>query len=135
MSRFELNADELERLQRVMKEFPGNTETVINEILHTEAGELLKTEIKRLMPESGRNWAGKKKAARSANSLRVLPGNLSVTVTTTKAYQYLYFPDDGTSTKKHAGNQQFFQKSGETQQKEIIDRCISGLMKRFNDAS
>lgn len=122
-----INFSQIERLQEAMKAYEGNVEAAINEVLHGEASELLKDEIKRLMPVSGRAWKGKSTAAKNANSLTAIHGNLSTTIKTTKKYQYLYFPDDGSNTKRHAGNQQFFRRAGEEKINEIADRCITRL--------
>ncbi len=126
---FKINVTELDRLVQVMKEYPDNAEEAINEVFHGEAGDLAQIGIKRLMPVSGKNWRGKKSPAKTSNSLRNVPANLSVTVTTQKNYQYLYFPDDGTNTRRHVGNQQFFAKGGESVVGEIIERCINKLTK------
>ena len=134
MSVFRLNSQDLERLEEAMKSFQGNTEKTINDVLHAEGGQLIHDEIKRLMPMSGKRWKGKKAPAKTSNSLLIVGGNLSVTVTTKKAYQYLYFPDDGSNTRRHAGNQQFFSNSGENQKEEILNRCINRLVSSFDDA-
>ncbi len=134
MSVFRLNSQDFERLEEAMKSFQGNTEETINDVLHNEGGQLIHDEIKRLMPMSGKRWKGKKAPAKTSNSLLIVGGNLSVTVTTKKAYQYLYFPDDGSNTRRHAGNQQFFSNSGENQKEEILNRCINRLVSGFDDA-
>lgn len=134
MSVFKLNSQDFERLEEAMKSFQGNTVETINEVLHNEGGQLIHDEIKRLMPMSGKRWKGKKAPAKTSNSLLIVGGNLSVTVTTKKAYQYLYFPDDGSNTRRHAGNQQFFSSSGENQKEEILNRCINRLVGSFDDA-
>lgn len=133
MAVFRVDATEFERLQNAIKNFPGDAETVINEVLHGEGSQLLQDSIRNLMPVSGREWKGKKPAAKSAKSLTDLKGNLFVEVITTKNYQYLYFPDDGTNTKKHAGNQQFFLKGAEARQEAIIDLCINKLITAFEN--
>ena len=130
---FRLDAKEFERLQNAIKNFPGEAEEVINDVLHTEGSQLIQDAIRNLMPESGREWKGKKAAAKSARSLTDTKGNLFVEVKTTNNYQYLYFPDDGTNTKRHAGNQQFFLKGGESQQETIVDRCIKKLVNSFEN--
>jgi len=122
MSRFDLHIDQFDDLQQAMKNFQGNTEETINDVLHNEAGELIKDAIKLLMPESGKTWKGKKKAAKHANSLTIKKENLAVTVKTTNSYHYLYFPDDGTNTRRHVGNQEFFRRGGESKIEEIKDR-------------
>lgn len=131
MSVLELNAEEVAKLERAMIDFQGNTENVINDVLHNEASSLIQDAVRRLMPVSGETWKGKKPAAKTGRSLMDVQGNLSITVKTSKQYQYLYFPDDGTNTRRHVGNQQFFQRGGESQIDEITDRCINRLSNAF----
>ena len=126
-----INFADADKLQDALKEYQGNAEDAINEVLHNEGGGLIQEAIKRLMPKSGKSWRGKAPAAKSSNSLRNINENLSVTVTTNKKYQYLYFPNDGTNTRRHVGNQRFFEKGGEAVQSEIIERCISKLTNNF----
>ena len=134
MARFDLDATEFGRLEQALKTYEGNAEAIINEVLHTEGGQLIQEEIKRLMPVSGKQWKGKRPPAKTAKSLTDEKGNLSVTVKTTKNYNYLYFPDDGTNTRNHAGNKQFFLHGGENKQSEIIDLCIERLVKGFEQS-
>ena len=134
MAVFDLKINDLDELQQAMKNYQGNAEQAINEVLHEEVSPLVQEAIKRLIPVSGKMWKGKKAAAKTAKSLRDIKTNVSLTVTTTKNYQYLYFPDDGTSTTRHVGNQQFFQKGGESQMDEIVNRCIKKLVNGFEDA-
>lgn len=133
--RFEINTADFVRLEEAMKAYEGYAGQVVNEVLHNQAGELIQNEIKRLMPVSGKTWKGKKAPAKTGNSLRIFNGSLSVTVATTKAYHYLYFPDDGTNTQRHVGNQQFFQKGAEHKTEEIIDLCIGRLVNSFEGAT
>ena len=130
---FKISIADFEKLQDALKEYQGDAETAINEVLHNESGELIQNAIRRLIPTSGKTWKGKATAAKSANSLRSVNENLSITVTTQKRYQYLYFPDDGTNTKRHAGNQRFFERGGEAVKDEIIERCISKLTNNFEE--
>lgn len=131
MSVLTLNAEAIENLEKAMIDYQGNTEKTINDVLHNEASPLIQDAIRRLIPESKKTWKGKKAAAASAKSLTDVKENLSVTVKTTKTYQYLYFPDDGTNTRRHVGNQQFFQRGGESQIDEITNRCITRLTENF----
>lgn len=131
--RLELDFYEFDRMYQAMLDYAGNTEEAINDILHNDASPLIQEEIKRLMPVSGREWKGKKRAAKTSKSLTDEKGNLFVTVKTTKNYQYLYFADDGTNTRRHVGNQQFFLKGGEAKQDEITDRCVARLIDGFQN--
>lgn len=125
---FKLDASEIDRLQNAIKNFPGDAEKEINAVLHGEGSVLIQDAVRRLMPVSGVTWRGKGKPAKTGNSLTVETGNLYVIVKSSKKYQYLYFPNDGTSTQKHAGEQHFFWRGAESQQAEIIDRCIAKLI-------
>lgn len=131
MARFDLDTKEVERLFTTVKNFPGNAEKSINDVFHNDAPPIVSEEIKRLMPVSGKMWKGKAPAAKTAKSLTDEKANLSFTVKTTGKYHYLYFPDDGTNTRRHVGNQQFFKRGGENKQTEIIDRCINRIVKDF----
>ena len=132
---FKLDVGKIDKLEKAIKEYQGNAEESINEILHQEASPLFQEAITRLMPVSGRKWKGKKGAAKSSKSLKDIQGNLSITITTTKNYAYLYFPNDGTNTRRHAGNKQFFHQGVEDQQEEIINRCIKRLVSDFENAA
>lgn len=134
MGVFSINALEIDDLQQAMKNFQGNTEKTINDVLHNEAGPLIQEGIKRLMPTSNRTWKGKKGQAKTSKSLKNENSNLAVTVKTTSNYQYLYFPDDGSNTKNHVGNQQFFLKGGESKTEEIINLCIKNLVNDFENS-
>jgi predicted small lipoprotein YifL len=59
-------------------------------------------------------------------------GPLSVTIAARGRYGYLYFPDDGTNTKRHAGNQQFMMRGAENATAQIVDLCIGKLTENFN---
>lgn len=126
-----LNADELDRLQKALENFPGNSERAINEVLHGEGGTLIQEHIRRLIPVSGKTWKGKAAPAKSGKSLMLVPGNLSVTTKSTKKYHYLYFPDDGTNTRRHVGNQRFFPRGAETAVPEVVDMCIESIITKF----
>ena len=117
----------VDELQKALQEYAGNVEEAINEVLHGEGGEYIQDSIRRLMPESGAKWKGKKSPAKTSKSLRQLPSNLAVTVYTTKNYQYLYFPNDGSNTRRHVGNQQFFEKGADDAAAGVIDRCLGRL--------
>lgn len=131
MATFSVDIREFDKLQKAMQEFQGNTEATINDVLHSEASPLIQEEIKLLMPVSGKTWTGKKPAAKTAKSLTDYKSNLSITVASAKNYAYLYFPDDGTNTRRHVGDQQFFKRGGEAAQDDIVDRCVRRLVDKF----
>lgn len=123
-----------DKLLSAMEDFQGDVELTINDVLHNYAGPLAQESILRLIPVSGKHWKGKAPAAKTGKSLRNNNGNLYVEVTTTKKYQYLYFPNDGSNTRRHVGNQQFFEKGGEAVKDDIIERCVVKLTNNFEGA-
>lgn len=129
-----MDTKEIERLFNVVKNFPGTAEKSINDVFHNDAPPMVSDEIVRLMPASGRSWRGKAPAAKTAKSVAERTDerkNLAFAVGTTGKYHYLYFPDDGSNTRNHVGNQQFFQRGGENKQPEIVDRCITRIVSDF----
>lgn len=132
---FKLDTRQFEVLQRAIQLYSGNAERTVNDVLHNEGGKLINDEIMRLLPESGRDWKGKRKAAKRAKPFSQKNENLAVTVRTVSAYHYLYFPDDGTNTKHHVGYKgrprEFMYKGAENQTGKIIDRCIERLINEW----
>ena len=131
MSALDINIQGIERLERAISNFPGNAEETINAVLHSEGGQLIQDAIQPLIPQSGKHWKGKKAPARTGNSLRSTNENLAVWVRSSKSYQYLYFPDDGSNTRRHVGNQQFFYRGAMSVKNEVIDRCVGRLTQLF----
>ena len=131
MARLEIDCSDIDRLQKAMENYQGNTESAINDVLHNEVFGIAEPSIRNLIPVSGKRWKGKKPGAKSSKSLTQENGNLSVTVKTTASYHYLYFPDDGTNTRRHIGNQRFFERGGEAVLSEVAERCINRLVNDF----
>lgn len=130
---FTLDADEFDRLQEAVEQYAGQAGIIIDDVLHGEGAEIVKSRIVLLLPESGRTWA-RKPAPASA----VMPGRFSqdngpqtVTIAARGKYHYLYFPDDGSNTKRHAGNQQFMMRGAEEASSDVIDLCIGKLTESF----
>lgn len=130
-----INVSDTDKLLEAMKGFQGNVEETINDVLHNQAGELIQNSIRQLIPVSGKTWKGKKGAAKTSSSLMNVNENLAVTTKTTKNYQYLYFPNDGTNTRRHVGNQRFFERGGEAVEGEIVERCIGRLTNKFEQGA
>lgn len=132
---FDLDYAQAERLQQAMENYQGLAGREIDDVLHNEGGKLINDEIIRLLPESGRKWKGKRTAAKRTQPFTQENGSLSVTVKTKNAYHYLYFPDDGTTTKHHIGYKgtprDFMLHGAENQTSEIIDRCINRLIETW----
>ena len=120
----------LERLMAAMVESGEGSAQMVTEVLEGYAAGLIKDEIQRLLPSSGRRWSGKKAAARSTNPLRSevrQEGSPALYTTSRNGYHYLYFPDDGSSTRRHAGMQNFMGRGQDAATERIIDRCLAAL--------
>lgn len=134
MAKFSINEQASERLLNAMAECSRKCGPIIDDVLHNEGGKLINDEIMQILPVSGRKpWKGKKTAAKSAQPFKQDNGTLSVTVKTKNAYHYLYFPDDGTNTKRHAGEQYFMKRGAENSAEEIIDRCVQRLIDKIGE--
>ena len=132
MASFEMDYSEVESLAQAMEQYGEGSLRIINDVLHGEGGEKIKESIHMLIPASGRTWKGKKAPAGTADSLQQMNNEtLAVTIKTRTAYNYLYFPDDGSNTMHHAGGQHFFQQGAEDSADQIIDLCIGKLTEGF----
>ena len=131
MARFELDVSQHERLQRDMQEYGNQAGRTVDDVLHNEGGKLIEEEIMRLLPESGRTWKGKRTAAKRAQPFTQKNESLAVTIKTKSPYHYLYFPDDGSNTKRHRGEQQFMYRGAENQTNRIMDLCINRLIEKW----
>lgn len=125
-------SDSFEELQNKLSHLQNEGEDIVNDVLWNEGAEQIQEEIGRLLPESGRTWKGKKAPAKSALPFSTIKSNLAVTINSKKPYHYLYFPDDGSNTMKHAGNQHFMLRGAENQAGNIIDLCIDRLTQAMN---
>lgn len=130
MSRLTLNAEDFDKVLKAIEQFPGNAEKAINEVLHGEGAEIIQERIRKYMPVSD-----KKKGSHAVDSKSLTPvgTNLAVTVKSTNKFHYLYFPDDGTNTRRHVGNQQFFLRGAEDASGEIVDILTGKLTQTFEE--
>ena len=132
---FSLDADQFDRLQNAMRLYGEQSGREIDDVLHNEGAELITEEIMRLLPESGRKWKGKKTAAKRTQPFKQFNASLSVTISSKTAYNYLYFPDDGTNTRRHVGYKgkprEFMYRGAENQTGKIMDLYIDRLIKKW----
>ena len=135
MGWFTLDASELDKLQEAMNKsllYPG---PIVDSVLRNEGADLIKRNITMLLPTSGRKWKGKGRSAKAAMpaSFKQEDGQLSVTIVERGKYHYLYFPDDGSNTIHHAGNQQFMRRGAEASSAKLIEMCVGRLLEGLND--
>lgn len=129
-----LEFSEFDRLKKSMEEYGAGAGQIVDDVLHGEGAEDIKARIAPLIPASGRKWRGKRTAASIA-----MPGHFSqdnypqgVVIAARGSYHYLYFPDDGANTHRHAGNQQFMLRGAELAAEKVIDRCVGKLIENFD---
>lgn len=125
---FRLSYEQAEKLTENLSKAGNAAERVINDTLHGFAGKEIMENIMPLLPESGRKWKGKRAAASSTQPFKQENSNLAVTVKSKSIYNYLYFPDDGSNTIHHVGNQQFMHKGAENAAEEIIRKCNENII-------
>lgn len=128
---FGLEYDGVDKLIERMQQFGTGSGQIVDGVLHQKAGRMIDQAIMMILPVSGRTWKGKKTAASRTKPFQQTDGSLSVTIRSKTPYNYLYFPDDGSNTKKHRGDQQFMKRGAENEKADIIDLCISALLDKF----
>lgn len=126
-----LDSESFDDLAERMKRRGDTAEATVNDVLHGFGGERIKSGIQKFLPESGRTWKGKKTAAKKTDPFATLAENLGVIISSKSGYGYLYFPDDGTNTKRHAGEQQFMKRGAEDASSDILERCVAALTEDF----
>lgn len=131
--RFSVDYAAFDGLAESMARFPERSEAAVNEVLSTTGGQEIASRIDRLMPASGRRFKGHASGAKGSRWQRLLPGELSVTVTTVRSRQYLYFPDDGSTTRRHAGGQGFFLRGAQDAAQDVADQIISKITEEWSE--
>lgn len=130
---FSLDASDFERLQQSMEDFGEGSGQVITEALH-ESGPVIYERINPLIHPSGRTFKGHRSSAtQSAWPTYVTNESMAVTVTARGKWHYLYFPDDGSNTDRHAGMQDFMMRGAQDAAPEIIERCLGALMQEWSE--
>ena len=125
---FEVDYTQVDAIAEAVAGFAGDAERALTDALHG-SGPTIYGRINPLISPSGRTFKGHAASARKSDWPRYDTGaNLAVTVSTKAKWRYLYFPDDGSSTVRHAGNQQFFRRGGELAAPEVVERCVAALM-------
>lgn len=130
---FRMDDTKVESLTDLIKSYGDDARNAINDVLHGTGASGIEKEIMNIMPVSGRSFKGHSSSARSAmpGAFSQTDGNLSITISAKGAYGYLYFPDDGSSTVKHAGNQHFMQHGSENATEKIIETVTQKLVNKF----
>lgn len=104
MAEWTVDAEALDSVAQVMEQYGAGAGQIIDSVLQTQGAQLIKEQIAMLLPASGRTWKGKPAPASVAMPGKFTQSNasLSVTISARGRYGYLYYPDDGTNTRRHA---------------------------------
>lgn len=131
---YSIDYQELDKIENLFNEFPDTAKAAVNNILHSDiAVDMVEDNIQTLLPSSGRHWKGKGAAAASTQPFRKGPNELLTLIVRSKTkYNYLYFPDDGSNTVHHMGNQHFMQHGAENSLGAIADLCAANVINEFN---
>lgn len=123
----------LDELVDDFAEYPDLIGPAIDEVLQSVGAKVIKEGIDALIPRSGRRWRGKGAPARGAEWQRIDTAPLSVTVATSTRYHYLYFPDDGSNTRRHVGNKQMFKRGLEAAAPTVVEKIQDALSEAFGE--
>lgn len=130
---FGMDAAPLMAMQEAIRAFPGDAESAINSVMHGEAGPMIYRRINPLINPSGRTFKGHRASARASDWPSYdVSENLAVTVRAQGSFGYLYFPDDGSTTRRHAGGQEFFRRGGEQAAREVVDACLGAISREWS---
>lgn len=106
-------------------------EDAVNEVLHGPAADIIADRISPLIHPSGRTFKGHRASAAASHwHGAATDRNLEVTVRAVRRFGYLYFPDDGSNTRRHAGGQRFMERGAEAAAERIAGLCIDNIINR-----
>lgn len=129
---------DLDRLEEAMDAYGVGAGELVNEYLADEGCKRIAAHIPDLIHASGRKWKGKTTSATKAPYTSVFFGSIrrqdsTLVVKSNYRYNYLYFPDDGNNTKRHAGMQQFMLQGAEDQAEAITNDLVTRLAAAFEE--
>lgn len=134
MSSVRVDYDGINQLAERMERFGSGAGQVIQGVYTDFAAGEIKENVLPLVHSSGRTFKGHRQSARSAGPDKVFTQtvkDLTLIVRTNRRFGYLYFPDDGSNTRRHAGNQRFMQRGLDQSTDAIIERCVAALTEEF----
>ena len=129
-----LDAKQFDGLVKAMGEYGDGALAKVDDVIH-ESGPDIAERITPLIHPSGRTWRGKPASATTGAWPRYVTNEkLAVGVTTKPKYNYLYFPDDGSNTRRHAGGQAFFERGGDQAVPSVLEKCQEALIKAWEES-
>ena len=132
---FKTDFSEVWEIQTYLDAYGAGYGRVVDKVLHGEGADAIKRAIPGYIHPSNRKWKGKTPSIAgnpdAGKRLSQDDHDLGVTIAARGKLGYLYFPDDGSNTDNHAGNQQFMRRGAESQMGDILDRCVGALIDSF----
>lgn len=127
----------VERLAESIQKYGEEAQLVITKYLAEDAVDVIGPAITRLLPVSGRTFQGHHRGAKAAGYQATFMSTAatvdSVIVRSKVAFNYLYFPDDGSNTHHHAGKQHFMVRGAQAAAPQILDDICSRLVEKFEE--
>jgi len=128
---FALEGEEFDQLVSAMSEYGEGASDIVSEVIH-DSGDIIYQEIDPLIHPSGRTFKGHSSGAQGSHWQRYDTGEpLAITVAANASRRYLYFPDDGSNTTRHYGNQQFMLRGAEAAAPTILQKGVDALIESF----
>lgn len=131
---YQIHAEELLGFAERFTGFGQVSEDSVNEVVHEQGGPVIYEEIDKLMPVSGRRFKRHPTGAKGTQwQVYDKNTNLTIVVSHKPNRRYLYFPDDGSGTVNHFGNQQFFGRGNAAAAPKIGDTILDRIEKDFKE--
>ncbi|WJE54325.1 hypothetical protein QRE66_08845 [Bacillus cereus] len=136
MSVFNLEFEQLQRLEEKMMQLPNKMEPTINNILHTDGIRIATEEITKLIPVSRSKWSVRNKThAKNSNWSKSEKLNLAFRVLSRGgsankkgSFGYLVFPNEGRGSHNPL-DQRFAERGIENATPKILEKLHEGVDK------
>ncbi|MBG9841778.1 MULTISPECIES: hypothetical protein [Bacillus cereus group] len=132
-SSWSVEFDDIEALERKMKQIPGKSEQALNKVLHTDGVNLAIESIQPKIPVS--TWKGRvrnKKHAKDQKALTNSKLNLGFMIRPTPRFNYLKYPDLGIGNSKKNTPRKILERGLHTATPKISERLNTELDKVIN---
>lgn len=131
MSKFSIESNGFEELQKAIQEFGEGSEEVINNALVNEVYDIFNPSIVNLIPVSSRD---KRHAKYSDPLIGEQETNLELYIHTKKKFNYLFFPQNAHGCKFVGKSPNDFMIDGVTREMDnAINIILDKLINKFND--
>lgn len=133
VSGWTIDFKDIEKLEEKMKKIPGESEKVLNAVLHGDGIDITMENIQPNIPISTwKNRVRNKKHARNYKALTSTKSNLEFTVRPKPSFDYLKWPDLGIGTSIRNKPKEFMAEGLEKATPKILDTCSQKLEEAIN---